>query len=133
MVGGHKRKHHRSGLGLCAAGPSHLDTGLVGCCEKLPVCIMCVGGWEVPPAKKNLSHPCPKYFSLCYPDLELSEPEEVTNYEETSGGIEFLANVTKDVTSESGAGEIGETSGRAIPASPSESRKKESKAWRGLV
>lgn len=43
--------------------------------------------------------------------MELSEPEEATNYEETSGGIEFLANVTRDVTSDSGAGELGEANG----------------------
>ncbi|XP_035294090.1 sodium/hydrogen exchanger 3 isoform X1, partial [Cricetulus griseus] len=49
---------------------------------------------------ENLAH----NFVIKEKDLELSEPEEVTNYEETSGGIEFLANVTKDVTSESGAG-----------------------------
>lgn len=82
-------------------------------------------------AIKNSSHPYPKYFSLCYPDLELSEPEETTNYEETTGGIEFLANVTKDVTSESGAGEIGEAGGRDVPAVPSEPLKEEPKAWWG--
>lgn len=61
--------------------------------------------------------------------MEFSEPEETTNYEETSGGIEFLANVTKDVTSDSGAGEIGEASGRDVPAAPSESLKEKPKAW----
>ncbi|XP_038179797.1 sodium/hydrogen exchanger 3 [Arvicola amphibius] len=49
---------------------------------------------------ENLAH----NFIIKEKDLELSEPEETTNYEETTGGIEFLANVTKDVTSESGAG-----------------------------
>ncbi|XP_052598839.1 sodium/hydrogen exchanger 3 isoform X1 [Peromyscus californicus insignis] len=52
---------------------------------------------------ENLAH----NFIIKEKDLELSEPEEATNYEETSGGIEFLANVTKDVTSDSGAGDTG--------------------------
>lgn len=56
------------------------------------------------------------FFFLCYLDLELSEHEEATNYEEISGGIEFLANVTQDVASDSGAGKVGESSGRDIPA-----------------
>ncbi|KAG3266937.1 solute carrier family 9 member A3 [Ictidomys tridecemlineatus] len=40
------------------------------------------------------------------PDLELSDPEEAPDYEaeETSGGIEFLASVTKDTASDSQAG-----------------------------
>jgi hypothetical protein len=40
-------------------------------------------------------------------DLELSDHEEAPDYEaeETSGGIEFLASVTKDVASDSPAGE----------------------------
>lgn len=50
------------------------------------------------------------FFFLCYLDLELSEHEEATSYEEISGGIEFLASVTKDVASESGAGKMGEMS-----------------------
>ncbi|CAO2592020.1 Sodium/hydrogen exchanger 3, partial [Lemmus lemmus] len=49
---------------------------------------------------ENLAH----NFAIKEKDLELSEPEETNNYEETTGGIEFLANVTKDITSESGAG-----------------------------
>nr|XP_042117261.1 sodium/hydrogen exchanger 3 isoform X2 [Peromyscus maniculatus bairdii] len=52
---------------------------------------------------ENLAH----NFIIKEKDLEFSEPEETTNYEETSGGIEFLANVTKDVTSDSGAGDTG--------------------------
>lgn len=52
--------------------------------------------------------------------MELSEHEEANNYEEISGGIEFLANVTKDVASDSGAGKIGEASGRDVPAALSE-------------
>lgn len=52
--------------------------------------------------------------------MELSEPEEATNYEEISGGIEFLASVTKDVASDSGAGKMGEASGRDVPAALSE-------------
>lgn len=49
---------------------------------------------------ENLAH----NFTIKEKDLELSEPEEATNYEEISGGIEFLASVTKDVASDSGAG-----------------------------
>ncbi|XP_031215728.1 sodium/hydrogen exchanger 3 isoform X3 [Mastomys coucha] len=49
---------------------------------------------------ENLTH----NFTIKEKDLELSEHEEATNYEEISGGIEFLASVTKDVASESGAG-----------------------------
>lgn len=80
---------------------------------------------------KELESSLANFFSLCYPDLELSEPEETTNYEEITGGIEFLANVTKDVTSESGAGEIGGAGGRDVPAAPSEPLKEEPKAWGG--
>ncbi|XP_012869277.1 PREDICTED: sodium/hydrogen exchanger 3 [Dipodomys ordii] len=45
-------------------------------------------------------------FILQEKELELSEPEEAQDYqaEETSGGIEFLANVTKDVALDSPAG-----------------------------
>lgn len=103
-----------------------MDTGLVRFCGKLG------GGgwwWGLSPAIKNSSHPYPFFFPLCYPDLELSEPEETTNYEEITGGIEFLANVTKDVTSESGAGEIGGAGGRDVPAAPSEPLKEEPKSW----
>lgn len=41
------------------------------------------------------------------PDLELSDPEENPNYdaEEMSGGIEFLANVTRDTATDSPSGE----------------------------
>jgi hypothetical protein len=56
------------------------------------------------------------FFFLCYLDLELSEHEEATNYEEISGGIEFLASVTQDVASDSGAGKMGETNAGDIPA-----------------
>ncbi|GAB1298371.1 Sodium/hydrogen exchanger 3 [Apodemus speciosus] len=49
---------------------------------------------------ENLAH----NFTIKEKDLELSENEEANNYEEISGGIEFLANVTKDVASDSGAG-----------------------------
>ncbi|XP_003802056.1 sodium/hydrogen exchanger 3 isoform X3 [Otolemur garnettii] len=45
-------------------------------------------------------------FTIKEKDLELSDPEEAPEYdtEETSGGIEFLANVTKDTASDSPAG-----------------------------
>lgn len=78
-------------------------------------------GESVLAAIKNLRHSYSKiFFFLCYLDLELSEPEEATNYEEIRGGIEFLASVTKDVASDSGAGEMGEASGGDVPAALSE-------------
>ncbi|MBZ3873593.1 Sodium/hydrogen exchanger 3 [Sciurus carolinensis] len=44
-------------------------------------------------------------FTIKEKDLELSDPEEAPDYEaETSGGIEFLASVTKDTASDSPAG-----------------------------
>uniref|UniRef100_A0A8C9DGC4 Sodium/hydrogen exchanger n=1 Tax=Prolemur simus TaxID=1328070 RepID=A0A8C9DGC4_PROSS len=44
-------------------------------------------------------------FTIKEKDLELSDPEEAPDdAEETSGGIEFLANVTKDTASDSPAG-----------------------------
>ncbi|XP_012515602.1 PREDICTED: sodium/hydrogen exchanger 3 isoform X2 [Propithecus coquereli] len=44
-------------------------------------------------------------FAIKEKDLELSDPEEAPDdAEETSGGIEFLANVTKDAASDSPAG-----------------------------
>ncbi|KAF7470398.1 Hypothetical predicted protein [Marmota monax] len=45
-------------------------------------------------------------FTIKEKDLELSDPEEAPDYEaeETSGGIEFLASVTKDTASDSQAG-----------------------------
>lgn len=49
---------------------------------------------------ENLAH----NYTIKEKDLELSEHEEATNYEEISGGIEFLASVTQDVASDSGAG-----------------------------
>ncbi|XP_047411263.1 sodium/hydrogen exchanger 3 isoform X1 [Sciurus carolinensis] len=47
-------------------------------------------------------------FTIKEKDLELSDPEEAPDYEaETSGGIEFLASVTKDTASDSPAGDTG--------------------------
>lgn len=54
---------------------------------------------------------CPAHFPRAAlplpPDLELSDPEETPNYdaEEMSGGIEFLANVTRDTATDSPSGE----------------------------
>lgn len=46
-------------------------------------------------------------------DLELSEPEEVPDYdtETLSGGIEFLASVTQDATADSPSGTKGAEQG----------------------
>uniref|UniRef100_A0A2K5E7L9 Sodium/hydrogen exchanger n=1 Tax=Aotus nancymaae TaxID=37293 RepID=A0A2K5E7L9_AOTNA len=43
-------------------------------------------------------------FTIKEKDLELSDTEEPPNYDEMSGGIEFLAGVTKDTASDSPAG-----------------------------
>ncbi|XP_066231287.1 sodium/hydrogen exchanger 3 isoform X3 [Saccopteryx leptura] len=45
-------------------------------------------------------------FTIKEKDLELSDPEETPNYddEEMSGGIEFLANVTRDTATDSPSG-----------------------------
>ncbi|XP_017375985.1 sodium/hydrogen exchanger 3 isoform X1 [Cebus imitator] len=43
-------------------------------------------------------------FAIKEKDLELSDTEEPPNYDEMSGGIEFLAGVTKDTASDSPAG-----------------------------
>ncbi|XP_060236332.1 sodium/hydrogen exchanger 3 isoform X4 [Meriones unguiculatus] len=67
---------------------------------------------------ENLAH----NFTIKEKELELSEPEEGPNNEETSGGIEFLASVTKDVASDSGAGDTGSDTpltGRSSPRRPS--------------
>lgn len=49
----------------------------------------------------------PAHFPPLPPDLELSDPEEAPDYgaEEMSGGIEFLANVTRNETTDSPSGE----------------------------
>ncbi|KAM5260035.1 sodium/hydrogen exchanger 3 isoform 2-T2 [Hipposideros larvatus] len=48
----------------------------------------------------------PAHFTIEEKDLELSDPEEAPNYspEEMSGGIEFLANVTRNDTVDSPSG-----------------------------
>ncbi|XP_019479898.1 PREDICTED: sodium/hydrogen exchanger 3 [Hipposideros armiger] len=48
----------------------------------------------------------PAHFTIEEKDLELSDPEEAPNYstEEMSGGIEFLANVTRNETVDSPSG-----------------------------
>ncbi|CAK6444239.1 unnamed protein product [Pipistrellus nathusii] len=48
-------------------------------------------------------------FTIKEKDLELSDPEENPNYdaEEMSGGIEFLANVTRDTATDSPSGDTG--------------------------
>lgn len=58
----------------------------------------------------DLGLPCSQPISLFAlslpPDLELSDPEENPNdAEEMSGGIEFLANVTRDTATDSPSGE----------------------------
>lgn len=56
----------------------------------------------------------------CLKDLELSDTEEVPDYEaeETSGGIEFLANVTKDTASDSPAGKGHGMGAPLVPREP---------------
>jgi sodium/hydrogen exchanger-like protein 3 len=53
-----------------------------------------------------VENPNPAHNFIKEKDLELSDHEEAPYYEaeETSGGIEFLASVTKDVASDSPAG-----------------------------
>ncbi|XP_048224054.1 sodium/hydrogen exchanger 3 isoform X2 [Perognathus longimembris pacificus] len=60
---------------------------------------------SIPNGKLPVENPV-HTFIIQEKDLELSEPEEAPDYqaEETSGGIEFLANVTKGVASDSPAG-----------------------------
>uniref|UniRef100_A0A5F4W599 Sodium/hydrogen exchanger n=1 Tax=Callithrix jacchus TaxID=9483 RepID=A0A5F4W599_CALJA len=57
-------------------------------------------------------------FTIKEKDLELSDTEEPPNYDEMSGGIEFLAGVTKDTASDSPAGDTGSDTpltGRSSP------------------
>lgn len=45
------------------------------------------------------AYPLPSCCPPLPPDLELSDPEEVPDYDaEMGGGIEFLANITQDTT-----------------------------------
>ncbi|KAM5260034.1 sodium/hydrogen exchanger 3 isoform 1-T1 [Hipposideros larvatus] len=62
----------------------------------------------------------PAHFTIEEKDLELSDPEEAPNYspEEMSGGIEFLANVTRNDTVDSPSGDTGSDTpltGRSSP------------------
>lgn len=60
---------------------------------------------SIPNGKLPLEVPTPS-FTIKEKDLELSEPEEVPDYdtETLSGGIEFLASVTQDTTADSPSG-----------------------------
>nr|XP_054411272.1 sodium/hydrogen exchanger 3 [Pongo abelii] len=59
---------------------------------------------SIPNGKLPMESPV-QNFTIKEKDLELSDTEEPPNYdEEMSGGIEFLASVTKDTTSDSPAG-----------------------------
>ncbi|XP_049623873.1 sodium/hydrogen exchanger 3 isoform X2 [Suncus etruscus] len=60
---------------------------------------------SIPNGKLPLEVPTPS-FTIKEKDLELSEPEEVPDYdtETLSGGIEFLASVTQDATADSPTG-----------------------------
>ncbi|XP_073933895.1 sodium/hydrogen exchanger 3 isoform X2 [Castor canadensis] len=61
---------------------------------------------SIPNGKLPVENPNPAHNFIKEKDLELSDHEEAPDYEaeETSGGIEFLASVTKDVASDSPAG-----------------------------
>ncbi|PNJ84968.1 SLC9A3 isoform 1 [Pongo abelii] len=78
---------------------------------------------SIPNGKLPMESPV-QNFTIKEKDLELSDTEEPPNYdEEMSGGIEFLASVTKDTTSDSPAGDpnlpghpAGDGPGEASPA-----------------
>ncbi|XP_031991498.1 sodium/hydrogen exchanger 3 isoform X1 [Hylobates moloch] len=73
---------------------------------------------SIPNGKLPMESPV-QNFTIKEKDLELSDTEEPPNYdEEMSGGIEFLASVTKDTASDSPAGDTGSDTpltGRSSP------------------
>ncbi|KAI2536880.1 solute carrier family 9 member A3 [Homo sapiens] len=73
---------------------------------------------SIPNGKLPMESPA-QNFTIKEKDLELSDTEEPPNYdEEMSGGIEFLASVTKDTASDSPAGDTGSDTpltGRSSP------------------
>uniref|UniRef100_A0A8D2G8M0 Sodium/hydrogen exchanger n=1 Tax=Theropithecus gelada TaxID=9565 RepID=A0A8D2G8M0_THEGE len=73
---------------------------------------------SIPNGKLPMENPV-QNFTIKEKDLELSDTEEHPNYdEEMSGGIEFLASVTKDTASDSPAGDTGSDTpltGRSSP------------------
>lgn len=60
---------------------------------------------SIPNGKLPMENPIHN-FTIKEKDLELSDPEDTPNYdaEEMSGGIEFLANVTRDTATDSPSG-----------------------------
>ncbi|XP_055223755.1 sodium/hydrogen exchanger 3 isoform X1 [Gorilla gorilla gorilla] len=72
---------------------------------------------SIPNGKLPMESPV-QNFTIKEKDLELSDTEEPPNYDEMSGGIEFLASVTKDTASDSPAGDTGSDTpltGRSSP------------------